>query len=113
MIGSLPGFHGCCLALLLQFQPAGTANPIEAHRQKKVHDFIGNEQSAQHRQGHWQENFTADTGSNKATLTRAMNSVVASGFSSVIGEETQGTSDTASQQSIDFALQLVGNWTNG
>jgi hypothetical protein len=64
-------------------------------------------------------NVYDDTGSNalvaqgnNATLTTAVNTVSVTQFGKVNAFQTLGTNDTVHQQSIDFALQTVGNWTS-
>ncbi len=49
---------------------------------------------------------------NKATLTMPVNTVAVTQFGKVNAFQTVGTSDTVHQQSIDFALQTIGNWTS-
>ncbi len=49
---------------------------------------------------------------NKATLTTPVNTVVVTQFAKVNATMQSGTSDTVHQQSIDFALSTVGNWTS-
>jgi hypothetical protein len=49
---------------------------------------------------------------NKATLTTPVNTVGVTQFGKVNAFQTAGTSDKAHQQSIDFALQTIGNWTS-
>jgi choline dehydrogenase-like flavoprotein len=49
---------------------------------------------------------------NTATLTREENSVSVSQFGLVIAEQTLGNEDTVSEQALDFALRLIGNWTS-
>jgi hypothetical protein len=49
---------------------------------------------------------------NTAPLATAVNSVVSvSKFGAVNAYMTSGTSDTVSEQAIDFALKTIGNWT--
>ena len=49
---------------------------------------------------------------NTATLTTPVNTVVVTQFGKVQAIKQSGTSDTVHQQSIDFALSTVGNWTS-
>ena len=49
---------------------------------------------------------------NKATLTMPVTTVAVTQFGKVNAFQTVGTSDTVHQQSVDFALQTVGNWTS-
>jgi hypothetical protein len=47
---------------------------------------------------------------NNATLTTGVNTVSATQFGKVNAYQTMGTSDTVHEQSVDFALQTIGNW---
>ena len=49
---------------------------------------------------------------NKATLSTSINTVAVTQFGKVNAFKTSGTTDTVHQQSIDFALQTIGNWTS-
>ncbi len=49
---------------------------------------------------------------NKATLTTPVNTVGVTQFGKVNAFRQNGASDTVHQQSVDFALQTVGNWTS-
>ncbi len=49
---------------------------------------------------------------NSATLTTPASTFSVSQFGSVNAFQTQGSDDTVHQQSLDYALQTVGNWTS-
>jgi len=47
-----------------------------------------------------------------STPTTALGSPTINMFGSLIAEQEAGSNDTVHQQSIDFALQTIGNWTS-
>jgi hypothetical protein len=49
---------------------------------------------------------------NQATLTTPVNTVTVTQFGNVKAIQQSGTKDTVHQQSIDFALATMGNWTS-
>lgn len=49
---------------------------------------------------------------NNATLTTPVNTVAVTRFSKVNAFQQSGTSDTVHQQTVDYALQTIGNWTS-
>jgi hypothetical protein len=49
---------------------------------------------------------------NSATLTTPASTFSVMQFGSVNAFRTQGSDDTVHQQSLDYALQAVGNWTS-
>ncbi|HEV3343661.1 MAG TPA: hypothetical protein VG125_25035, partial [Pirellulales bacterium] len=49
---------------------------------------------------------------NKATLTTPVNTVGVAQFGKVNAFQQSGTTDTVHEQSVDFALQTIGNWTS-